>query len=66
MTITINGKQHDIAEDTRLTDLLAQRDVAPQQVVVEINREILPRERFAERVLQSGDQLEILRFVGGG
>lgn len=46
--------------------LLAARSIDPAHVVVEINREIIDRDRFGTFVLRDGDVVEILRFVGGG
>ena len=39
---------------------------APEHLVVEHNREVVPRERWAQVALQEGDVVELLRFVGGG
>jgi sulfur carrier protein len=36
------------------------------RVAVELNREIVPRDRWAGTALQEGDRLEIVHFVGGG
>jgi thiamine biosynthesis protein ThiS len=36
------------------------------RVAVELNRDIVPRDRWAETVLNEGDRLEIVHFVGGG
>ena len=36
------------------------------RVAVELNRDIVPRDRWAETVLNEGDWLEIVHFVGGG
>jgi sulfur carrier protein len=39
----------------------------PQKgVAVERNREIVPKSRYVETVLQAGDRIEIVQFVGGG
>ena len=46
--------------------LLDQLRLDSQQVVVERNRAIVPRQRFAEEFLAEGDTLEIVHFVGGG
>ena len=37
-----------------------------RKVAVERNEEIVPRSRYAETWLASGDQLEIVHFIGGG
>ena len=38
----------------------------PTPIAVELNREIVGRESYADRVLQGGDVVEIVHFVGGG
>ena len=38
----------------------------PQRIAVERNGEIVPRRTYGETVLQDGDVLEIVSFVGGG
>ena len=49
-----------------LAALLEQLEMKPKYVAVERNRELVPRGRHAECVLQSGDLLEIVTLVGGG
>jgi sulfur carrier protein len=36
------------------------------RVAVELNRDIVPRDRWAETTLKEGDHLEVVHFVGGG
>ena len=36
------------------------------RVAVELNREIVPRDRWSQTHLKDGDRLEIVHFVGGG
>ena len=38
----------------------------PKRVVVERNLEIIPQDRLDAVKLETGDQVEILHFVGGG
>jgi sulfur carrier protein len=38
----------------------------PDRVAVELNRAIVPHEKWAETSLSEGDRLEIVHFVGGG
>jgi sulfur carrier protein len=65
--IVLNGKPvaDESAADT-VAALLAVRSIDPAHVVVEINREIVDRNRFDTFALHDGDVVEILRFVGGG
>jgi len=64
--ITVNGEAHQVDEGTSLMDLVRSLDLAPERVAVERNRQIVPRARWGETILESGDALEIVHFVGGG
>jgi thiamine biosynthesis protein ThiS len=66
MTITVNGKPKEIDAPTTVAALLESLKLDAARVALELNREILPRAEFAERILANGDTLEIVQFVGGG
>ena len=66
MQLTINGKPTETTAGSTIQNLLDQLRLDSRQVVVERNRAIVPRQRFAEEVLAAGDTLEIVHFVGGG
>ena len=66
MQLTINGKQTETTAGSTIQNLLDQLRLDCQQVVVERNRAVVPRQRFAEEFLAAGDTLEIVHFVGGG
>jgi thiamine biosynthesis protein ThiS len=63
--ITINGERKRI-EPASVLGLLQELGIDPRRVAVELNREILPKDRYAETPLGAGDSLEIVHFVGGG
>ncbi len=65
MRIIVNGAPRDVADGSTLRDLLADRLGGPP-LAVERNGEPVSREAFDEIVLQPGDRLEVVRFVGGG
>lgn len=65
MNLTINGANRVVAADT-LSALVAQLGMKLDRVAIELNRQIVPREQWAETKLRDGDQLEIVHFVGGG
>lgn len=65
MNIFINGKEKNDAP-ANLAELLDQLGLDPARVVVEYNRNILPRDHFVTTALTDGDELEIVQFVGGG
>ncbi len=66
MTLTINGDNRDFNDVTTLSDLVSQLGMKPDRVAVELNHELIRRERWAETKLSNGDKLEIVHFVGGG
>jgi len=66
MVVILNGQDVDISEGISVLELLSIKDISPETVVVERNKEIVPSDAFAETVLNDGDHLEVLRFVGGG
>jgi thiamine biosynthesis protein ThiS len=62
----LNGKQAEYPSELTITQLLADKDLTAQMVVVEVNGAIVARASFGEVVLRSGDEVEIVHFVGGG
>jgi thiazole synthase len=65
MNLTINGETQISSAET-LAALVAQLDMKPDRVAIELNREIVPREQWQQTALHEGDRLEIVHFVGGG
>ena len=66
ITCTINGDTKVLAAGTTLIEYLIQRNVPPKAVVVEHNKEVLPKGQYEGIVLSDGDELEILQIIGGG
>ena len=65
MTIKVNGQDHEIADGTTVTQLIQQHNLTPQKVAIELNRRLIRTEKY-DTVLKSGDEIEIVTFVGGG
>ena len=66
MRLTINGESRDFDAISTLSDLVARLGMKPDRVAVELNRELIPRDRWQVTRLADGDKLEIVHFVGGG
>jgi len=66
MKMTVNGESREVPEGTTVAQLLEELKIVPERVVVEVNLTILKRAQHATTVLHEGDQVEIVRFVGGG
>jgi thiamine biosynthesis protein ThiS len=66
MKIRINGEEREIAGGLSIAGLLEELKIRPGRVVVELNRNIVARETHDSTLLNDGDALEIVHFVGGG
>lgn len=66
MQLTINGEARDVPEGLSLAGLLGHLQLTQGLVAIERNREVVPRREHASVLLQPGDVLEIVQFVGGG
>ncbi len=67
MKIVINGESTEIAEPLPVTDLLSVQNVKmPDMVSVELNGNILSRKEFDTTIINEGDKVEFLYFMGGG
>jgi thiamine biosynthesis protein ThiS len=66
MHLKINGEDKETAEGLTIAALLEELQIRAARVVVERNREIVPRDHYGNVALSDGDVLEIVHFVGGG
>jgi len=65
MNLIINGETRTVSVET-LSALVEQLGMRADRVAIELNRDIVPRDRWAQTPLKDGDRLEIVHFVGGG
>jgi thiamine biosynthesis protein ThiS len=66
MQISVNGQQQEFDADLTVAELVAQFELEPKHVAVEVNCDLVPRRCFAETKLADGDEVEIVTLVGGG
>lgn len=66
MNLTINGEKRQFTSVSTISELLDQLGMKPDRVAVELNRELIGRDRWNNTQLADGDKLEIVHFVGGG
>jgi len=66
MEIELNGAPRAVPERHSVQDLIAELDLAGKQLAVAVNREVVPRAKWAERLLQPADRVDIVRAIGGG
>jgi thiamine biosynthesis protein ThiS len=71
MNLHINGEARSFPDpaasaEFTLAALIESLNMKSDRVAVELNRDIVPRDRWADIQLKDGDRLEIVHFVGGG
>lgn len=66
ITLTVNGKQRELAKVTALDRFLKDYGIDSQFVAVAYNGTVLHRDEFPNVKLGQGDIVEIVRPVGGG
>lgn len=63
--VKINGETLDIAGKT-LAEYLSTTNYDTKRIAVERNGEIVPKATYNNVILEDGDALEVVSFVGGG
>lgn len=66
--LQINGQPRELegAAPSPLSDVVKQLGLRADRIAIELNGAIVPRTRWADTQVASGDKLEIVHFVGGG
>jgi thiamine biosynthesis protein ThiS len=66
MQLLINGKPEHLPDDFNASQLIEHLGLANERLAMEVNREIVPRSSFDSYRFNPGDQVEIVRAIGGG
>ncbi|HRF56360.1 MAG TPA: sulfur carrier protein ThiS [Campylobacterales bacterium] len=66
MTVFINGEKREIGEGVSLLLFIKQEEVETKIMAAAINMQIVKKDDWEKRLLEEGDKLELLQFVGGG
>jgi len=66
MIIKINGKEEAIDTPGSLAELILNKELVPDHIVVEHNFRIAPKDEWVDIRLKENDNIEIVSFVGGG
>ena len=67
--LNINGVEKEFPDEglpKTLSELLEHLDIKAATVVAEIDGKIIERNKFGKSHLHSGQDIELIRFVGGG
>lgn len=63
--MTINGEKLELNE-LNFIEYLEQKGLKAEFVALELNGEIISKDKFAKLVLKTVDKAEVVSFVGGG
>ena len=66
VTLTINGDRRELPDLPNVAALVEHLGMKGDRVAIELNLDIVPRDRWISTALNDGDRLEIVHFVGGG
>tara|TARA_B100001027_G_scaffold163087_1_gene115553 strand:+ start:5173 stop:5373 length:201 start_codon:yes stop_codon:yes gene_type:complete len=66
MYIVLNGKKFKINEDDTISKLLKKIAVKSSKVAIEINKVVIPKEKYNKFKFKKNDKVEIVTFIGGG
>lgn len=64
--ILLNGAAREVAEGSTVEELLVALQVSPKGCALEHNGRIVPRDELGRVRLAEGDQIELVRLIGGG
>ena len=64
--IQLNGDLYEINDGTNLNELLNKLKIEKNKVAIEVNGEIVEKNKYPNLILNKGDKVEIVQFIGGG
>ena len=66
MKIILNGEEKSFPKNLNVKSLVENLGYSGQALAVAVNRQVVPRAFWQDRVLQEQDKVEIVRAIGGG
>jgi sulfur carrier protein len=64
--VRVNGRDTDVPNGATVADLVETLGLGSKRVAVELNRDVVARDRWPGTALRDSDHVEIVQFVGGG
>ena len=64
--IQLNGDLYEISDGTNLNELLNNLKIQKNKVAIEVNGEIVEKNKYPNLILNKNDKVEIVHFIGGG
>ncbi|MES2444151.1 MAG: sulfur carrier protein ThiS [Pseudomonadota bacterium] len=66
VSIIVNGEHKRVPAGLTILGLAEELGLVPEKLAVERNLEVVPRSTLGHVIVEDGDELEIVHFVGGG
>ena len=64
--IQLNGAPYEIKGGANLNELLNKLKIHKNKVAIEVNGEIVEKNKYSNLILNKDDKVEIVNFIGGG
>jgi len=64
--IKINGKIKNVAQNSKLSNIIKNFKIPLKKVAIELNEEIVDKKKLNKISLKTNDKIEIVHFIGGG
>jgi sulfur carrier protein len=64
--IQLNGDSYKIKSGSNLNELLNELKIKKNKVAIEVNGEIIEKNKYLSLILNKDDKVEIVHFIGGG
>ena len=64
--IQLNGNPYELNTETNLNQLLNKLKIQKTKVAIELNGVIVEKNKYPKVILNKGDKVEIVHFIGGG
>ena len=64
--IQLNGSSYEINNETNLNQLINKLKIQKTKVAIEVNGVIVEKNKYQKVILNKGDKVEIVHFIGGG
>ena len=64
--IQLNGDPYEINNGIDLNELLNKLKIQKNKVAIEVNGVIIEKNKYSNLILNKGDKVEIVQFIGGG
>ena len=66
LLLQLNGESREVPDQSMLGDLVRELSLEPARIAIELNQQVVRRDKWSQTTLKDGDRVEIVHFVGGG